>query len=124
MVLQAMDCKETRACKDACQLASSRKLEREAGRNVELMWSTGKLAPNFKTVTDFRRDTAKAIKAACQRFVLVCRTPGLVGGGVVAIIGSRLRAVNAHAKNDTKGKGLGCTSLKSASIWLGATSDG
>jgi len=86
------------------QLASSRKLEREAGRNVELMWLTGTLVPDFKTIADFRRDNAEAIRAACQRFVAVCRALGLVGGSVVAIDGSRLRAVNTHGKNYTKGK--------------------
>jgi transposase len=86
------------------QLASSRKLEREAGRNVELMWLTGKLAPDFKTIADFRRDNAEAIKTACQRFVSVCRALGLVGGGLVAIDGSKFRAVNTHGKNFTKAK--------------------
>lgn len=86
------------------QLTSSRKLEREAGRNVELMWLIGKLAPDFKTIADFRHDNASAIQIACQRFVAVCRALGLVGGGMVAIDGSRLRAVNTHEKNYTKGK--------------------
>ena len=86
------------------QLTSSRKLEREAGRNIELMWLTGKLAPDFKTIADFRHDNAGAIQIACQRFVAICRALGLVGGGMVAIDGSRLRAVNTHEKNYTKGK--------------------
>ena len=58
------------------QVQSSRRLEREAGRNVELMWLTGKLAPDFKTIVDFRRDHGPAIQAACRRFVLVCRNLG------------------------------------------------
>jgi transposase len=86
------------------QLTSSRKLEREAGRNIELMWLTGKLVPDFKTIADFRHDNTSAIQIACQRFVAVCRALGLVGGGMVAIDGSRLRAVNTHEKNYTKGK--------------------
>lgn len=86
------------------QLASSRKLEREAGRNVELMWLMGKLVPDFKTIADFRHDNPGAIQVACQRFVAICRALGLVGGGMVAIDGSRLRAVNTHEKNYTKGK--------------------
>jgi transposase len=86
------------------QLTSSRKLEREAGRNIELMWLTGKLVPDFKTIADFRRDNAGAIQVACQRFVAICCALGLVGGGMVAIDGSRLRAVNTHEKNYTKGK--------------------
>src|SRR5215211_805881 len=62
------------------QLCSSRRLEREAGRNVELMWLTGKLAPDFKTIADFRRDNAEPIKLACQQFIAVCRSLGLLAG--------------------------------------------
>ncbi len=83
------------------QVQSSRRLEREAGRNVELMWLTGKLAPDFKTVADFRRDYGVGIQAACRRFVLVCRQLGLIAGGTVAVDGSRLRAVNARDRNFT-----------------------
>lgn len=66
------------------------------------MWLTRKLAPDFKTIADFRYDKASAIQNACQRFVAICRALGLVGGGMVAIDGSRLRAVNTHEKNYTK----------------------
>jgi transposase len=83
------------------QVQSSRRLEREAGRNVEVMWLTGKLAPDFKTIADFRRDHGPAIQAACRRFVLVCRNLGLIAGGTVAVDGSRLRAVNARDRNFT-----------------------
>ena len=83
------------------QVQSSRRLEREAGRNVELMWLTGKLAPDFKTIADFRRDHAAAIQATCRRFVLICRNLGLIAGGTVAVDGSRLRAVNARDRNFT-----------------------
>lgn len=83
------------------QVQSSRRLEREAGRNVEMMWLTGKLAPDFKTIADFRRDHGLAIQAACRRFVLVCRNLGLIAGGTVAVDGSRLRAVNARDRNFT-----------------------
>ncbi|OAM73415.1 IS1182 family transposase [Devosia elaeis] len=86
------------------QLTSSRKLEREAGRNIELMWLIGKLVPDFKTIADFRHDNGGAIQVACQRFVAICRALGLVGGSMVAIDGSRLRAVNTHEKNYTNGK--------------------
>jgi transposase/quinol monooxygenase YgiN len=86
------------------QLTSSRKLEREAGRNIELMWLTGKLVPDFKTIADFRHDNPEAIKVACQRFVAICRALGLVGGGMVVIDGSRFRAVSTHEKNYTRGK--------------------
>jgi transposase len=83
------------------QVQSSRRLEREAGRNVEVMWLTGKLAPDFKTIADFRRDHGAAIQAACRRFVLVCRNLGLIAGGTVAVDGSRIRAVNARDRNFT-----------------------
>lgn len=83
------------------QVQSSRRLEREAGRNVELMWLTGKLAPDFKTIADFRHDHAAAIQAACRRFVLLCRNLGLIAGGMVAVDGSRMRGVNARDRNFT-----------------------
>ena len=83
------------------QVQSSRRLEREAGRNVELMWLTGKLAPDFKTIADFRRKHGAAIQAACRRFVVICRNLGLIAGGTVAVDGSRFRAVNARDRNLT-----------------------
>ena len=55
------------------RIQSSRRLEREAGRNLELMWLTGRLAPDFKTIADFRKDNGPAIRATCRRFVLLCR---------------------------------------------------
>ncbi len=83
------------------QVQSSRRLEREAGRNVEVMWLTGKLAPDFKTIANFRRDHGGAIQAACRRFVVLCRNLGLIAGGTVAVDGSPLRAVNARDRNFT-----------------------
>ncbi len=83
------------------QVQSSRRLEREAGRNVELMWLTGKLAPDFKTIADFRRDHGPAIQAICSQFVMLCRELGLIAGGTVAVDGSRFRAVNARDRNFT-----------------------
>jgi transposase len=83
------------------QVASSRRLEREAGRNVELMWLTGRLAPDFKTIADFRRDNGPAIQAACRQSVVLCRQIGLLAGGVVALDGSRFKAVNARDRNFT-----------------------
>ncbi len=83
------------------QVQSSRRLEREAGRNLELMWLTGKLAPDFKTIADFRREHGVAIQRACRRFVMLCRQLGLIAGGMVAVDGSRLRAVNARDRNFT-----------------------
>lgn len=86
------------------QIASSRRLEREAQRNVELMWLTGRLAPDFKTIADFRKDNGPAIRAACRRFIDVCRRLDLFTHAVVAIDGSKFKAVNARDKNFTKGK--------------------
>jgi len=75
------------------RVQSSRRLEREAGRNVECMWLTGKLAPDFKTIADFRRDNGEAIRAVCNRFVILCRGVGLIAGGTVAVDGSHFKAV-------------------------------
>jgi len=83
------------------QVQSSRRLEREAGRNTELMWLLGKLAPDFKTIADFRRDNGEALRAACAAFVAICRTIGLLTGGVVAVDGSRFKAVNTRDRNYT-----------------------
>ena len=85
------------------QVQSSRRLEREARRNTELMWLTGKLAPDFKTIADFRRDNGEAIRSACSAFVAICRGLGLLAGGVVAVDGSRFKAVNTRDKNFTPG---------------------
>src|SRR6266853_2497090 len=85
------------------QVQSSRRLEREARRNIELMWLAGKLAPDFKTIADFRRDNGDAIRATCRSFVMLCRRLGLIGGGTVAVDGSRFRAVNTRDKNYTPG---------------------
>jgi len=81
------------------QVQSSRRLEREAQRNVELMWLTGRLAPDFKTIADFRRDHGDAIRKVCREFVLVCRRLKLLADGVMAIDGSKFKAVNNRDKN-------------------------
>ena len=86
------------------QVASSRRLEREAGRNVELMWLTGRLAPDFKTIADFRKDNGPAIRATCRRFVELCRRLELFTHAVAAIDGSKFKAMNARDKNFTKAK--------------------
>jgi transposase len=86
------------------QVASSRRLEREAQRNVELMWLTGRLAPDFKTIADFRKDNGPAIRATCRRFVDLCRRLELFTHAVAAIDGSKFKAVNARDKNYTRGK--------------------
>jgi transposase len=86
------------------QIASSRRLEREAGRNVELMWLTGRLTPDFKTIADFRKDNGPAIRATCRRFVEMCRRLNLFAHAVAAIDGSKFKAVNARDKNFTRAK--------------------
>jgi transposase len=83
------------------QVQSSRRLEREAGRNVECMWLTGKLAPDFKTIADFRHDNGAAIQAVCRQFIILCRELGLIAGGTVAVDGSRFKAVNTRDRNYT-----------------------
>lgn len=86
------------------RIQSSRRLEREAQRNVELMWLTGRLAPDFKTIADFRRDNGAGIRGACRQFVVLCRQLDLFANAVVAIDGSKFKAVNAHDRNFTQGK--------------------
>lgn len=84
------------------RLRSSRKLERETGRNVELMWLMRKLAPDFKTIADFRRDNTKAVKQVCREFTLLCKRLDLFAGELVAIDGSKFRAVNSKRRNFTQ----------------------
>ena len=86
------------------QIQSSRRLERECGRNLELIWLTGRLKPDFKTIADFRKDNGPAIRKVCQQFIVLCRDINLLDGNLVAIDGSRFKAVNAKAKNYTRGK--------------------
>jgi transposase len=86
------------------RVQSSRRLEREAGRNLELMWLLVRLAPDHKTIADFRRDNGKALKKVCARFVELCRAMGLLTTASVAIDGSKFKAVNNRDKNFTKGK--------------------
>jgi transposase len=83
---------------------SSRRLEREARLNIELMWLNGRLAPDFKTIVNFRRDNGLAIKAACGRFIELCRRLNLFAKAVVAIDGSKFKAVNNRDKNFPAGK--------------------
>lgn len=86
------------------QVHSSRRLEREAQRNVELMWLTGRLAPDFKTLADFRKDNGEAIRLVCREFVLLCRKLKLLTEALVAIDGSKFKAVNNRDKNFTRSK--------------------
>jgi len=86
------------------RVQSSRRLEREAGRNVELMWLLGRLAPDFKTIADFRKDNGKGIKNTCRAFIDICRQLKLFTDVVVAIDGSKFKAVNSKENNYTPKK--------------------
>ena len=86
------------------RIQSSRRLEREAQRNVELVWLTGRLMPDFKTIADFRKDNGEAIRRVCREFVLLCRGLGLFEDATVAIDGSKFKAVNNRDKNFTRRK--------------------
>ena len=86
------------------RVQSSRRLERETQRNIELMWLTGRLMPDFKTIADFRRDNGAAIRSACAQFVVLCRQFNLFTRAVVALDGSRFKAVNNRDKNFTVAK--------------------
>src|SRR5207253_1580850 len=86
------------------RVQSSRRLEREAARNVEVMWLTGRLVPDHKTIADFRKDNGSAIKKVCAQFVALCRKMGLLAKASVAIDGSKFKAVNSRDNNFTKGK--------------------
>lgn len=83
---------------------SSRRLEREAQRNVELMWLTGRLAPDFKTIADFRKNNGEAIRLVCREFVMLCNKLNLFADAFVAIDGSKFKAVNSRDKNFTQAK--------------------
>lgn len=86
------------------RIQSSRRLEREARRNVELMWLIGRLAPDFKTIADFRHDNGVGIRGACKRFIGLCRDLKLFSQAIVAIDSSKFKAVNSRDRNFTPGK--------------------
>ena len=86
------------------RVQSSRRLEREAGRNVEVMWLTGRLVPDHKTIADFRKDNGPAIRKVCARFIALCRRLDLLAEACVAIDGARFKAVNTRDKNFTRAK--------------------
>jgi transposase len=86
------------------RVQSSRRLEREAGRNVEVMWLLGRLVPDHKTIADFRKDNGRALRKVCARFVELCRQMGLLTTASVAIDGSKFKAVNNRDKNFTRAK--------------------
>ena len=86
------------------RVPSSRRLERECGRNVEVMWLTERLAPDHKTIADFRKDNGPAIRKVCGQFVEICRRLGLLADASVAIDGSKFKAVNNRNRNFTDAK--------------------
>jgi transposase len=86
------------------RIQSSRRLERETARNIELIWLTGRLTPDFKTIADFRKDNGEAIRRVCWEFVRLCHKFNMFEGGEVAIDGSKFKAVNNRDKNYTQRK--------------------
>jgi transposase len=86
------------------KVQSSRRLGREANRNLELMWLLDRLAPDFKTVADFRKDNGSAIKASCRQFMMICKQMNLFAESQIAIDGSRFKAVNNRDRNFTRAK--------------------
>jgi transposase len=98
------------------RIQSSRRLEREAQRNIELMWLTGRLAPDFTMIADFRKDNGEAIRVVCGQFVELCRRLKLFTRAVVAIDGSKFKAVNNREKNYTVAKVTGRMEQVEASI--------
>jgi transposase len=86
------------------RVQSSRRLEREAGHNVEVMWLVGRLIPDHKTIADFRKDNGTAIRKVCARFIALCRTIGLLTQASAAIDGSKFKAVNNRDRNFTRAK--------------------
>src|ERR671933_401532 len=86
------------------RVQSSRRLEREAARNVELMWLTWRLIPDHKTIADFRKDNGAAIRKVCAKFIALCRQMGLLQTPSVAIDGSKFKAVNNRDRNFTHAK--------------------
>ncbi len=89
------------------RIQSSRRLERESHRNVELMWLLERLTPDFKTIADFRKNNSKGIKNACRAFIDLCRQMQMFTDVVVAIDGSKFKAVNSKSNNFTPQKTKG-----------------
>lgn len=86
------------------RIQSSRRMERESRRNLELMWLTERLSPDFKAIADFRKDNGQAIQKVCSQFILLCRQIGMFSGSSVVIDGSKFKAVNSRYQNFTAGK--------------------
>ena len=100
------------------RVQSSRRLEREAGRNVEAMWLLGRLVPDHKTIADFRKDNCSALRKVCARFVELCREMGLLTKASVAIDGSKFQAGNNRDRNFTRAKWSGAEH-SSRKAWRG-----
>ena len=105
------------------RVASSRGLEREAGRNLEVIWLLGRLVPDDKVIADFRKDNGQAIRKVCVRFVELCRQMGLLATASVAIDGSKFKAVNNRDKNFTEHK-LAARLVELARSLIAADRDG
>lgn len=86
------------------RIRSSRSLEKETIRNIELMWLLRKLRPDFKTIADFRKDNKEAIKKACKEFTFLCKKLDLFGGELIAIDSSKFRAANSKKRNFNEAK--------------------
>lgn len=86
-------------------IRSSRKMERECYRNIEVMWLIGELKPDHKTIANFRKDNKEAIKAAFRKFTMICDELGLISKEVIAVDGSKFRACNGLAGRDTTARG-------------------
>src|SRR3546814_8354573 len=89
---------------DVCSSDLSRRLEREAQRNIEVMWLTGRLTPDFKTIADFRRNNGAGIRNVCKQFIAMCRQLKVFSQAIVAIDGSKFKAVNSCDRNVTPNK--------------------
>ena len=99
------------------RIQSSRRLEKETQRNVELMWLLGRLTPGFKAIARFRKDNGKAIRKVCSQFMLLCRQLNLFFEAMVAIDGSKFKAVNNRDRNYTANKVARRREQIETSIW-------
>jgi len=95
------------------RIQSSRRLEKETHRNVELMWLLGRLTPDFKTIADFRKDNSTGIKNTCRQFIQLCREMDMFTNVIVAIDGSKFKAVNNKKKTYTPKKAKDLINLRS-----------
>lgn len=106
------------------RVRSSRWLEREAGRNVEVMWLTGRLVPDHKTIADFRCDNGAATRRTSALLVELCRGMGVLKGDCVVVDGSKFKAVNNRDRNFTSGRSrAGSPTWRCSPTWRPAWSD-